>query len=100
MRTGHGRQRLRLSEAGFEANAGCRDFHLDFRCGYREETFPGAIATGQDAPLADLDATAFRLPQATSAAARWALRTARNAPMPTLVAYRDRQLRGGNRQFS
>src|ERR1051326_5823925 len=52
MRTGHGRQRLRLSEAGFEANAGCRGFHLDVRCGYREETFPGTTGNGQDAPIA------------------------------------------------
>jgi hypothetical protein len=54
MRTGNGQQRLRLSEAGFEANAGCRGFHLDVRCGYREETFPGATGNGQDAPIADL----------------------------------------------
>ena len=59
MRTGHGRQRLRLSQAGFEANAGCRGFHLDVRCGYREETFPGATGNGQDAPKADVLAMAI-----------------------------------------
>jgi len=32
---------------GFDANAGCRGFHLDVHCGYREETFPGATGNGQ-----------------------------------------------------